>query len=262
MSRAWALTLFLLVTSTAPAQVPGPADPGAGATVPEPDMVRVDGGLHEIGSFLLNIRDNPVRQVCLAPFSMARHEVTFREFDRFTAATGGRVPHDLDWGRDERPVVGINRAEAEAYAQWLSEQTGGDYRLPTEEEWEVAARGHDSPVSQYVEGQQAGELRANCAECESAWSGESTAPVGRFPANTLGLHDVHGNVREWTASCYREVRGGCSVGVVKGGSWDTGFDTLRFSHRAALSLRSRSSDVGFRLLREVPDAMATCEPGG
>lgn len=251
--------LLLLSATQAGAQAPNSPGPSGDASEKAPDMIRVDGGRYEVGSLLWSIRDNPVREVCLAPFYIGRHEVTFLEYDRFARATGRTLPHDLDWGRGDRPVVDVAREDAEAYARWLSEQTGHHYRLPTEDEWEVAARGNDSPVSQYSAAEQAEDVRANCADCDSTWSGESTAPVGRFPANSLGLHDMHGNVWEWTASCYRDVAGGCSVGVLRGGSWNSGTETLRFSHRGAQSLRSRSSDVGFRLLREVSGAMPSCE---
>lgn len=253
--------VLLLAATRAAAQVPDPSDPVDGEPVPEPDMIRVDGGRHEVGTLLWSIRDNPVREICLAPFYMGRHEVTFIEYDRYARATGRRLPHDLGWGRGDRPVVDVAREDAEAYARWLSERTGHRYRLPTEDEWEVAARGNDSPVSQYSAAEQEDDVQANCADCDSRWSGESTAPVGRFPANSLGLHDMHGNVWEWTGSCYRNLAEGCSVGVIKGGSWDSDVGTLRFSHRAAQRLRSRSSDVGFRLLREVPGATPSCGTG-
>lgn len=253
--------MVLLLATQAGAQTTAPPDSPDETPEAEPEMIRVDGGRREVGTLLWSISDNPVREVCLAPFYMGRHEVTFLEYDRFARATGRRLPHDLDWGRSDRPVVDVTREDAEAYARWLGEQTGHHYRLPTEDEWEVAARGSDSPVSQYSAAQQAEEVRANCADCDSPWGGESTAPVGRFPANSLGLHDMHGNVWEWTASCYRDVAEGCNVGVIRGGSWDSGTGTLRFSHRGTLSLRSRSGDVGFRLLREVLDAAESCEAG-
>lgn len=244
---------FLAVQSHA---VQETAVPGEGPPDINPDMVPVAGGRYEVGSLLLNIRDNPVREICLSPFHIGRFEVTFREYDRFARATSRVLPHDLGWGRDDRPVVDVTREDAEAYAAWLSGITGETYRLPTEEEWEVAARGIDSPVSQYS-GDEVDSVDANCAECDTRWSGE-TAPVGQFAPTAAGLYDVHGNVWEWTATCYRDVTGDCTVGVVKGGSWDTALPSLRFSHRAAHRLDRRSSDVGFRLVREAGQAEAPC----
>ena len=174
--------------------------------------------------------------------AMGRYEVTFADYDRFAEATNRTKPGDSGWGRGSRPVIKVSQEDAKAYATWLSAQTGKTYRLPSEAEWEYAARAGTS--TRYSWGNEIGVNRANCDGCGSAWDDEQTAPVGSFAANAFGLFDMHGNVKEWVADCrHHNYEGaptdgsawtnGCSstLAVVRGGSWGDAPRSLRSAGR-------------------------------
>jgi formylglycine-generating enzyme required for sulfatase activity len=147
-----------------------------------------------------------------------------------------------------------------AYAEWLSQMTGYYYRLPTEAEWEYAARA--GTETDYWWGNEIGKNRANCFECGSQWDGKSTAPVGSFVGNPFGLYDTVGNVWEWTCSEYEEKYNGkelerlCKnrandggLRVIRGGSWYSTPRRVRASYRSRYARAVRNIYVGFRLVR-------------
>src|SRR5262249_16038271 len=109
-------------------------------------------------------------------------------------------PNDEGWGRGTRPVINVSWFDATAYVKWLSAKTGQQYRLLTEAEWEYAARAGTSTA--YFWGNQIGRNQANCEGCGSRWDNKQIAPVGSFPANAFGLHDMHGNVWQWVEDRY------------------------------------------------------------
>ncbi|MCK5521795.1 MAG: SUMF1/EgtB/PvdO family nonheme iron enzyme [Thiomargarita sp.] len=168
----------------------------------------------------------PVHWVSVNAFAMGRYEVTFAEYDRFADATGRGKPDDEGWGRGNRPVINVSWNDATAYTAWLSTQTGKAYRLPTEAEWEYAARA--GTEKKYWWGNDIGSNQANCSGDYCGDSFEYTALVGSFAANPYGLYDTVGNVWEWTCSEYESSYNGkeeyCGSGdswqpVVRGGSW-------------------------------------------
>ena len=207
--------------------------------------------------------ERPVRTVTISrPIAMGRYPVTFEQYDRFVAATGTEGPDDEGWGRGRRPVIGVNWNEAKAYAAWLSEQTGKRYRLPSESEWEYAARAGTETA--YSWGDEIGVNRANCDGGGSEWDNRQTAPVGRFEPNGFGLYDMHGNVWEWVEDCWHDnYEGVPSDGsawtsssdsarrVVRGGSWYSYPQALRCALRYRYSPSHRGSSVGFRLVQDL-----------
>ena len=199
----------------------------------------------------------PVHEVVIVrPFAMSKFEVTFEDYDRFTQLD---EVDDEGWGRGRQPVVNASWDDATAYAAWLSEQTGKRYRLPSEAEWEYAARA--GSTTQYGWGDDIGRNRANCVDCRDPW--DNTAPVGSFSANAWGLHDMHGNVWEWVQDCYSNTYAGvptdgsasisenCSQRVLRGGSWATIPDNTRSAYRSRNSPRFRYPGFGFRLVRDL-----------
>ncbi|WP_052378450.1 bifunctional serine/threonine-protein kinase/formylglycine-generating enzyme family protein [Polycyclovorans algicola] len=216
----------------------------------------------------------PVSVLPLATFEISRFEVTVEAFAQFVADQRYRpeawanFPCDGvtrgDWSsphvaRTERvPVVCVSLHDAQAYAAWRSRVSGDDYRLPTEAEWEAAARA--GTRSAYWWGDDLESDRANCAGCRPFTT--RAANVGRYPANRLGLHDTAGNVREWTCSSVEmtaavsplcaSVEGAAAAQsfVVRGGSWHQGPDALRSSARDLLPSLRRDHHTGFRLVRQ------------
>ena len=204
----------------------------------------------------------PVHRVRIErPFAMSKHEVTFVQWDACVlgGGCGGYRPDDEGWGRGDRPVIDVSWDDARSYVQWLSEQTGHAYRLPTEAEWEYAA--HAGTTTHYSWGNDIGRNLANCDGCGSQWDDEQTAPVGSFPANAFGLHDMHGNLAEWVLDCWNEtysgaptdgsvwLSGDCGTRVLRGGSWNEGPGALRSKRRDWFSHDFRFSGGGFRVAR-------------
>jgi formylglycine-generating enzyme required for sulfatase activity len=175
-----------------------------------PEMIFIKGGCFQMGSPESEDghgNDERQHRVCIEKdFYIGKYEVTFADYDRFAEATGREKPDDQGWGRGNRPVIDVSWHGAIAYLEWLSEQTGQRYRLPSEAEWEYAARAGTQTA--YWWGDEIGSNRANCDGCGSRWDSHQTAPVGSFPANPWGLHDTVGNVWEWTCSGYDESYGG------------------------------------------------------
>jgi len=140
---------------------------------------------------------------------MCRYEVTFEEYDRFADATGRDKPKDKGWGRGKRPVINVSWDDAKAYVDWLSEQTDESYGLPSEAQWEYAARA--GTTTKYWWGNTAYHEYANygtekcCAGLKTGkdkW--KNTSPVGSFEPNPFGLYDMVGNVWEWVADPYHD----------------------------------------------------------
>ncbi len=169
-----------------------------------PEMVVVPSGRFQMGDIQGDGYDTekPVHWVNIESFAIGKYEVTFAEYDKFAQATGEYKLDDEGWGRDNRPVIHVSWHEATAYTKWLSQQTDKQYRLPSEAEWEYAARA--GTETKYWWGNDIGINKANCDECGSQWDNKKTAPVGSFDANPFGLYDTVGNVWEWVADGWHE----------------------------------------------------------
>ena len=208
--------------------------------------------------------ERPVHTVTISRrIAMGRYPVTFEDYDRYVSAMDAEWPDDNDWGRGRRPVINVNWHEAKAYAAWLSEQTGKRYRLPSESEWEYAARAGTETA--YSWGNEIGVNRANCDGSGSKWSGRKTSPVGSFAPNGFGLYDMHGNVWEWVADCWHDNYEGAPTdgsawttncddsdyAVVRGGSWNFAPRSLRAANRGGGSPSDRFDIYGFRLVQDL-----------
>ncbi len=227
----------------------------------EPGMVTIPAGSFQMGS----IKDKyaqPVRTVTfIKPFMLGGSPVTFAEYDLFVGATGQRNPGDEGWGRGKRPVINVSWDDAIAYSQWLSAETGKRYRLPSEAEWEYAARAGTT-------GDYYWDDRDNAEDF--AWfdinSKGKSHPVGEKQPSSFGLYDMSGNVGEWVQDCWHDNyqnaptdgtaweeknSGNCSRRVLRGGSWFGDADYLRSASRSRLNPDSRDFDIGFRLAQDL-----------
>ena len=195
------------------------------------------------------------------PFAVGVYEVTFEEWDACVSGGGcGEYrPDDRGWGRGSRPVIEVSWRDAQAYVAWLSRKTGEEYRLLSEAEWEYAARA--GTTTRYHWGDDIGRNRANCnnGTCGDSW--DHTAPVGSFGANGFGLHDMHGNVREWVEDCWNGSYAGapedgsawesgdCGRRVLRGGSWGFYPGNRRAAYRVWFDAGGRYDSIGFRVSR-------------
>ena len=225
-----------------------------------PEMVVVPAGSFAMGSS--SEYEKPVHRVNFARnFAIGRREVTFSEWDKCVddGACKSR-PQDRGWGRGDRPVINVSWLDAKEFVVWVSRKTGQVYRLPSEAEWEYAARaGTDTP---FWWGGAAGSRQANCRECNTGQS-EQTLPVGTFQANRFGLYDTAGNAAEWVEDCWNDnyvgaptdgsarTSGQCRLRVLRGGSFDSASTYTRSMARFRYDFDVRYYANGFRVVREL-----------
>ncbi len=247
------------------------------------DLVYVKGGIFEMGSLSDWEDERPVHKVRLTGFYMSKYEVTIAKFEKFINATGyqtqdekdgkGYILHNgnledaegVNWRHDihgriqknkQNPVTRVSWEDANAYCIWLSKKTDRPYRLPTEAEWEYAARGGaESDNHKYSGSNNLNEVGWD------ATSGDRTHPVGQKMPNELGIYDMSGNVYEWCSDWYdkdyysnspRINPTGHEKGfqkVFRGGSWYYHAETCRVAYRVKSSPKSTSYDRGFRVVR-------------
>lgn len=196
-------------------------------------------------------------------FAIGKYEVTFEEWD--VCVADGACPYRPDengWGRGRRPVINVAWSDVATFIAWLSKKTGKTYRLPSETEWEYAARA--GTTTAYSTGSSISTDQANFDDSVAGGiARRQTLPVGSFPPNPFGLFDVHGNVAEWTEDCWNGgysgapsdgrawVQGDCSRHVIRGYSFAHGPDALRSASRSGPVGDYRSEAIGFRLARDL-----------
>jgi formylglycine-generating enzyme required for sulfatase activity len=242
-----------------------------------PGMITLPPGEFQMGDTSEEADDDerPLRTVRLAnSLAMAATEVTFDEYDRFAKTMGRDLPADDGLGRGKLPVINVNYEDATAYAAWLSVQTKQAYRLPSEAEWEYAARAGTTTTRYWGEGNPC--EYANAAdqslkesvtynnpvyECKDGHA--QAAPVGQFKANGFGLHDMLGNVWEWTADCWTDSyadaptdgtaivgAAACGTGPIRGASWAGSPRGVRAANRFEFDRTRTINLVGFRVVRQ------------
>ena len=238
-----------------------------------PQMVAVPPGSFMMGSRLSEPgredHEGPTRRVTIPElYAVGKYEVTFAEWDACVAAGGcfERRPADEGWGRKRHPAINVSWWDARSYTRWLSQKTGERYRLLSEAEWEYAARAGTTEAFHF-----GSTISTDLANYDGDYKYRSghkgldrgkTVPVGSFPPNAFGLHDVHGNVQEWVEDCWHEsyrdapehggawtAGGQCRMRVLRGGSWHRSPRHLRSASRVRHSSRNRTSNIGFRVAR-------------
>ncbi len=285
---------------TAVAGAPGPTPGQVFRDCAEcPELVAIPAGRFTMGSPAAEAGrlsgEGPQRTVTFAqPFALGRTAVTLGEFRAFVAATGHAVPPGCDtlgrgggrrtdpartWTNpgfdqtDRHPVVCVSWDDAQAYLRWLSGRTGQTYRLPTEAEWEYAARAGTAGARYWGDDPVLACRHANTADLMflQAYKGRPgvacrdghvrTAPVGSYPPNPFGLHDMLGNVWEWTEDCAtRDYQGApgdgsavtladCRNRTGRGGAWNVPAEGVRAALRGYAAAGSRADETGFRVAR-------------
>lgn len=247
-----------------PAAPAAPATPASPATLRDcsgcPEIAAIPAGSFQMGSNDLYEFEKPVHPVTIKAFYLGTREVTYEEWDLCVDQGGCSYrPDDRGLGRGKRPVADVHWNDANAYLAWLSARTGKRYRLPTESEWEYAARA--GTASTYSWGQAMVKDRANCNGCNDQ-PRRATVSVGQYPPNDFGLYDMAGNAAEWVADCWSDsyrtaARDGsaynvpaCRERVLRGGSFNNDPRYLRSAARFKYDADVRFYTNGFRVARE------------
>jgi sulfatase modifying factor 1 len=231
-------------------------------TLPPPALITVPAGWFLMGSETGQDNERPVHRVWIDAFRLAAYQVTNADYARFLAATGTLPPPfwtDTNFNDPSQPVVGVSWHDATEYCQWLAAASNQTYRLPTEAEWERAARG-GVEGARFPWGDAAPESLPNYA---TRWQ-NGPEPVGQSPPNAFGLFDICGNVHEWCSDWYgttyyavspdRNPRGP-ETGerrASRGGSWRHHIKVSRCAARSSIPPRFRYADYGFRVAQTLP----------
>lgn len=227
-----------------------------------PVLVVLPGGAFNMGNNSSDPSEKPAHQVNLrAPYALGKYEVTVDQWNACVeAAACPRIPSSVA-ASGNRPMRDVSWDDAQVYLKWLGGLSGRTYRLPTEAEWEFAARAGTS--TRYWWGEQMKPGNSSCKECGLPWTSDGPPAVGSFAANPFGLFDMNGSVWEWVADCWHSTYKGapsdgsawdepnCQSRVIRGGSWREGggymMSTTRFKYDATV----RQSQNGFRVARSV-----------
>jgi sulfatase modifying factor 1 len=223
----------------------------------EPALVRVPEGWFLMGSDSGQDGERPVHRVWIDSFLLAATQVTNAEYERFLHATGAQPPpfwNDANFNHAQQPVAGVSWSESIRYCDWLCTQTGRNYRLPTEAEWECAARsGLEQKNFPWGD-----EPPQSLPDYATRWR-TGPEPVARYAANAFGLYDICDNVHEWCSDWYdpnyyatspkRNPRGPTSGQrkASRGGSWRHHVKVARCSARSSIPPEFQYADYGFRV---------------
>ncbi len=228
-----------------------------------PEMVVLVPGRFTMGARVGDPSESPAHSVSIRqPFAIGKYEVTVSQWQACVVA-GGCAYRDQEAGpKEDLPVRNASWDDAEQYVKWLSSVTGGRYRLPTEAEWEYAARA--GTQSRYWWGDKMQGGKANCKDCVSQWDRNAPAVVGSYAPNAFGLYDMNGNVWEWVSDCWHPSFAGapsdersweekdCRQRVLRGGSWRNDATYLYSTSRFYYDADVRYALHGFRVAKSLP----------
>ena len=244
------------------APLPPPASPAAPAVQPttqaaasvrEPEMVSLRGGSFAMGSNE-DVSEKPVRQVTVKPFAMGKFPVSVREWNACAAA---KACGFTATGKDDAPITNVSWSDARQYAAWLAETTRKPYRLPSEAEWEYAARG--GTQTRYWWGDQFQAGLVNCRNCSDIPANDQPVKVGSLKPNPFGLFDMGGGVDQWVEDCWHKtyqgapadgsawVENDCPSHVIRSGSWRKNSNYARAANRGSYDTNVRYPTHGFRV---------------
>lgn len=227
-----------------------------------PALVALPAGTFTMGNNASDPSERPAHQVTIdTPFAIGKFEITVQQWNACATANGCQKVAQAPNTSPSAPMRDVSWDDAQQYVKWLGLISGQPYRLPTEAEWEFAARG--GTASPYWWGQQMASGKANCKECGQPWSSDRPANAGSFPPNPYGVHDTSGSVWEWVADCWHNNfkdappdgrawdEPNCRVRVIRGGSWREGAAYMVTSTRFRYDTGVRQSQNGFRVARSL-----------
>jgi formylglycine-generating enzyme required for sulfatase activity/class 3 adenylate cyclase len=244
------------------APVPQPPSPATPTTQPTtqlaspvraPEMGEVRGGSFAMGSNE-DISEKPVHQVTVKSFAISKFPITVREWNECAAA---KACGFTSTGKDDAPVTNVSWSDAKQYVAWLADTTRKAYRLPSEAEWEYAARG--GTQTRYWWGDQLQPGMANCKNCSDVAAADQPLKVGSFKPNPFGLYDMGGGVDQWVEDCWHKnyqgapvdgspwVGGDCTSHVIRSGSWKNDARYVRPANRDSYDTNVRYPTHGFRV---------------
>jgi len=223
----------------------------------EPKLVQIPEGLFLMGSETGQENERPAHRVWVDSFLLAETQLTHAEYESYLKATGSAPPpfwNDPDFSHPEQPVVAVSWFEAVAYCEWLSATTGRHYRLPSEAEWERAARG-GAEQQQYPWGDAPPQ---SLPDYDNRWK-TGPEPVARYTANAYGLYDICENVHEWCSDWFQADYYAVSPDrnpagpdhgerrASRGGSWRHHIKVTRCAARSSIPPQFQYADYGFRV---------------
>ena len=275
MKNAYFLFVLIFLSATAFSQPKKPIRPRV-APIDLNRFALVEGGSFTMGSATgIEPHEKPEHNVSVRDFYIAKYDVTFDEYDRYCDSTKLPKAGDMDWGRGRRPVIIVSWLDAVTYCNWLSKQeklqpcyvingnnvawldTANGYRLPTEAEWEYAARGGTKSKKTIY----AGAEKPNDVAWYALNSQQRTQPVGKKGPNELALYDMNGNVWQWVWDVYdggyyqkspADNPTGPAAGyyrTMRGGAWYNNQNYVTVSSRQYHTPDFRQNSVGFRIAR-------------
>jgi formylglycine-generating enzyme required for sulfatase activity/class 3 adenylate cyclase len=229
------------------------APPAAPKTVTEPEMIAVPGGSFAMGGND-DISEKPIHQVAIKPFAIGKYPVTVREWNQCAA---DKACGFVAQGKDDAPVTNVSWTDAKTYVAWLAKASKKAYRLPTEAEWEYAARG--GTQTRYWWGDQLQPGMANCKGCTDIPAADQPVKVGSLKPNPFGLYDMGGGVDQWMEDCGHKnyqgaptdgsawVENDCVSHVLRSGSWKNDAHYARPANRDSYDTNVRYPTHGFRV---------------
>jgi formylglycine-generating enzyme required for sulfatase activity len=232
---------------------PATHGPQLATGVREPEMTQLHGGTFAMGSNE-DASEKPVHQVTIKPFAISKYPITVREWNECAAAKACTFTAP---GKDDAPVTNVSWSDAKQFVGWLAAATQKPYRLPSEAEWEYAARGDTQ--TKYWWGEQVQPGMANCKNCADLASAEQPVKVGSFKPNPFGLYDMGGGVDQWVEDCWHKTyqgaptdgspwgAGDCGSHVIRSGSWKNDASYVRPSNRDNYDTNVRYPTHGFRV---------------
>ena len=242
-----------LLPSASPAAPTAQPAPQAAASVREPEMISLRGGSFAMGSNE-DVSEKPIRQVTVKPFAMGKFPVSVQEWNACAAA---KACGFTATGKDDAPVANVSWSDAKQYVAWLAETTRKPYRLPSEAEWEYAARG--GTQTRYWWGDQFQPGMVNCKNCSDILITDQPVKVGSLKPNPFGLFDMGGGVDQWVEDCWHKnyqgapadgsawIENECPSRVIRSGSWRKDSSYARTANRGSYDTNVRYPTHGFRV---------------